>query len=256
MSSAQRASKIFSSYERMNEYRNRNINFSYKAKSYDNWYKTALGALCDKLEKEIIFSLGSVRQGESVLDVGCGTGNYLVDLAERGAWVVGVDSSPNMLEIAESKLGKRGYTFQLRLAEAETLPFGDNTFDLVLSVLSLEFVNSPQDAVSEMFRVIKPGGRLVIGTLNKYSLWALKRKTGRALGLAEHVKATYLSKRHLEHLLFSVGSRDLTWRRAIYFPPINKDVFLNFAPLIEKAGHTLLYPTGAFLAVKAGKPSD
>lgn len=238
----------------MNEYGNRNINFSYKAKSYDNWYKTTLGALCDKLEKEIIFSLGSVEPGESVLDVGCGTGNYLVDLAERGAWVVGVDSSQNMLEIAKSKLSKTGYAFQLQLAEAETLPFGDNTFDLALSVLSLEFVNSPQDAVSEMFRVIRPGGRLVIGTLNKYSLWAFKRTAGRVLGLAEHVKATYLSKRHLEHLLLSAGGRDLAWRRAIYFPPINKAVFLNFASLIEKAGHTLLCPTGAFLAVKASKP--
>ena len=227
--------------------------FDRKAYSYDSWYQTRLGALCDRLEKEAILSLISVREGERVFDVGCGTGIYLLDLARMGAAVTGIDSSPNMIEIAESKLKKAGYAAHLRLGGAQALPFENNTFDAVLSVLLLEFVADPQKVIREMLRVTRPGGRLVIGTLNKYSVWALKRSLSTALGSPRHVKANYFTRRHLGSLLLAEGGRELSWQSAIYFPPIDNHSFLRAAMLLENAGRRLLPLSGAFLAVRAKK---
>jgi len=233
--------------------RNKTISFDAKAKLYDSWYQTPLGALCDTLEKEAIFSLISVRESECVLGVGCGTGVYLLELAQRGAQVAGVDSSPNMIEIAQRKLAGAGYAAHLKLADAEALPFPDDTFDTALSVLLLEFVAAPQKIIREMFRVVKPGGRLVIGTLNRYSVWALRRSLLTALGSSKHVRATYLTRRYLNSLLLAEGGRDLLWRSAIYFPPVDNHFFLRTALFLENIGHRVLPFSGAFLAVRANK---
>src|SRR4030065_1024204 len=93
---------------------------------YDAWYKTSLGALCDKLEKELVFSLIAIKHGDAVLDAGCGTGNYTIELAKRGANVVGVDSSEEMLDRARGKAQKTGTEATFQVANAMNLPFPDS----------------------------------------------------------------------------------------------------------------------------------
>ncbi|MDP6390874.1 MAG: methyltransferase domain-containing protein [Alphaproteobacteria bacterium] len=99
--------------------------------------------------------------GERVLDVGCGTGALLSAMSQifPGLELVGIDPTPEMLAVARSKLGG---SVELVLGAAEDLPFGDSSFDLVISTSMLHYIQRPADALAEMARVLKPGGRLVI----------------------------------------------------------------------------------------------
>ena len=103
------------------------------------------------------------RKGESLLDVGCGPGFYLEELApavEPGGRLAGVDSSEQMVELARRRCAGIP-NVQLEVASAGGLPFADATFDAAISVQVLEFVAELDAALSELHRVLRPGGRLV-----------------------------------------------------------------------------------------------
>ncbi len=96
----------------------------------------------------------------AVLDVGCGTGTLLTRLRRPGAGLAGADLSPKMIEEAKRKLGD---VADLRVADAENLPWESNTFDLVVNALSFHHYPHPVKALSEMRRVLRGGGSLVLG---------------------------------------------------------------------------------------------
>jgi len=98
------------------------------------------------------------RPGDRVLDVACGTGTSTAALAKRGARVVGIDFSPGM--IAEAR--RRHPSLEFVQGDAQALPFGDDEFDVVTVSFGLRNFSEPQVALGEMYRVLKPGGRLVI----------------------------------------------------------------------------------------------
>jgi len=101
--------------------------------------------------------------GERILDIAAGTGTSSAALAKTGAHVIAVDFSPGM--IAEGR--KRNKNIEFIEADATKLPFGDNEFDAVTISFGLRNVNEPKAALAEMYRVLKPGGRLVITEFSK-----------------------------------------------------------------------------------------
>jgi demethylmenaquinone methyltransferase/2-methoxy-6-polyprenyl-1,4-benzoquinol methylase len=103
------------------------------------------------------------KPGERILDIACGTGTSTVPLARSGATVVGIDFSPQM--IAEA--GKKHPKIEFREADAMKLPFGDDEFDAVTISFGLRNVQDPKKALAEMYRVLKPGGRLVVCEFSK-----------------------------------------------------------------------------------------
>lgn len=101
------------------------------------------------------------RPGQRILDLAAGTGASSVSLARSGADVVAADFSPGM--IAEGKRRHRGIPhLSFVEADATALPFADGEFDAVTMSFGLRNVNEPKKALSELLRVTKPGGRLVI----------------------------------------------------------------------------------------------
>ena len=102
----------------------------------------------------------------SVLDVGCGTGTLAVELARRApqASVTGVDGDRSVLDIAEVKAVNQGVEVEFRSAMATALPFAPGTFDRIACSLLLHHLVRRQKvaALEECFRVLRPGGRLVI----------------------------------------------------------------------------------------------
>jgi ubiquinone/menaquinone biosynthesis C-methylase UbiE len=95
-----------------------------------------------------------------VLDIGCGTGRFLAQLAEIAkAW--GVDPSPEMLEVARSRVGSAG----LKLGSAEQLPFKDGWFERATMWLVAHLVDRPR-AFAEAARVLEPGGRFAVATFD------------------------------------------------------------------------------------------
>jgi len=223
--------------------------FDSLAREYDLWYRTPLGALVDALEKEAIFSLADVQIGETALDVGCGTGNYALELARRGARVRGIDSSPRMLEIARWKAQEQGLPVEFMHGFVEKLPFPDRTFDLITCVTVLEFASSPEDAVAEMVRTLKPGGRLVVGVLNAWSLWAVARRMERKETI--YSRAHFFSPLALAALLRPYGN--VAWQTAVFIPPWGVRPKPMAVRVTEFLGRLLLKPFGAFIAARVVK---
>ncbi len=101
------------------------------------------------------------RPGDKVLDAGCGTGALLHALAsrQRKLELAGLDLSPEMLEIARARLGDRA---ELRQGRLEAMPFDDLSFDLVISTSVFHYLRRPGEALAEVWRVLRPGGRILI----------------------------------------------------------------------------------------------
>ena len=98
---------------------------------------------------------------ERVLDLAAGTGTSSVALAKSGAHVVAADFSPGMLEVGRKKHGQNPL-LEFVEADATKLPFADNSFDAVTMSFGLRNVVEPKKALAELYRVTKPGGRIVI----------------------------------------------------------------------------------------------
>lgn len=141
--------------------------FDASAATYDDWCKTELGSFVDQLEKKIVEKLAVPVKGEKALDLGTGTGIYALWLVEKGLAVTGVDVSMGMLE--KAKIKNPHATFIC--SDIHALPFEDETFDLVVCNIALEFVTDPKKVIAEVFRVLKKNGRFVCGFIGKESSW-------------------------------------------------------------------------------------
>jgi len=137
------------------------------AESYDSWYTTSLGRAVDGVERVALLRWATPGPGDRALDVGCGTGHFSLMLAEAGAEVTGCDASKAMLTQARLKHPE----LRWHLADARELPYADASWDLVFSVTMLEFIDEPVRALDEMWRVLRPGGRLVVAVLQANTPW-------------------------------------------------------------------------------------
>jgi ubiquinone/menaquinone biosynthesis C-methylase UbiE len=127
------------------------------AQVYDEFFVPALfGAWAPR-----VVAAAALRPGMRVVDVACGTGVLTLEAAKAtspGGAVVGVDLNPGMLAVARGKSEE----IEWHEGPAEALPFDASTFDATVSQFGLMFFGDPQAGVSEMWRVLRPGGRLVI----------------------------------------------------------------------------------------------
>ncbi|NIN01789.1 MAG: methyltransferase domain-containing protein [candidate division Zixibacteria bacterium] len=136
---------------------------------YDKWASTydedpnPLVALEEPVTLEFI---GDVR-GQRVLDLGCGTGRYCVLLARRGAGVVGIDPSSEMLEQAKRKITP-ACRFELHKGTIDEMDFPDEHFDLIVSGLTFEHLAELESTFGEAVRVLKTGGRMAVSGVHPY----------------------------------------------------------------------------------------
>jgi len=128
------------------------------------------------VRSQMVLSMIAPRADEVVLDAGCGNARDLIQLAASGCKCVGIDFSPNMIEEAKKELATRNIQrVELEVGDLTNLRFCDQTFDKVFASEVLEHVPDYRKAVSEMARVLKPGGTLVVTTPNRHSLYGFDR---------------------------------------------------------------------------------
>ena len=133
------------------------------------------------LGERIVERLG-IRPGERVLDVACGTGNAAIRAAEAGGRVTGLDLTPELFEAGRRLAAEAGVEVEWVEGDAEALPFGDESFDVVVSTLGVMFAPRHEVAARELVRVLRPGGRLALLNWAEDSVIARSfRATGRFL---------------------------------------------------------------------------
>ena len=118
---------------------------------------------------ELIADLGptmvsalDITAGHRVLDVAAGSGNASLPAAETGATVVASDLTPELLEVGRRHADERGLSIEWVEADVEALPFADDEFDVVVSVVGAMFAPHHQQAADEMLRVCRPGGTVAM----------------------------------------------------------------------------------------------
>lgn len=104
----------------------------------------------------------NLQPAERVLDVACGTGNLAIPAAKRGAYVVGQDIAPNLLEQGRAKAKAEGLTIQFDENDAEALPYEDAAFDTVITMFGAMFTPRPDVTAAELTRTCRPGGRIAM----------------------------------------------------------------------------------------------
>jgi ubiquinone/menaquinone biosynthesis C-methylase UbiE len=209
--------------------------------AYDRWFTTPIGSLVKKYEAELILDLLQPKPGEVILDAGCGTGVFTLDILSIGSQVIGLDISLPMLIHARKKLKR--YPFQTVLSNMLNLPFPESSFDKVVSVTAVEFMADAQGAVKELFRVTKRGGFIVLATLNSLSPWAFRRKVEAKGKQTLFEKAIFRSPDELS----SLASMEGVVKTAIHF---QKEEDPERAIVIEQEGQRRNLNTGAFVAVR------
>lgn len=131
-------------------------------------YQSAMKALADKIEKKIKFQ-GKSIQGISVLDIGCFTGEFLVEMRNKGARVYGVELQESAAKIAGKKLGDNIVSADILYSN---LIFSEDQFDIVTLFGVIEHITDPRRLLERVNNFLKPGGLLMIQTPNSHSLLA------------------------------------------------------------------------------------
>src|SRR6185437_9811003 len=128
-------------------------------------------------ERPATLALAGDVTGRRILDAGCGSGPLFAALRDRGAIVTGFDKSAGMLEQARRRLGDDA---DLQVADLSCpLPFRDATFDDVVASLVLHYLEDWGPALTELRRVLVPGGRLIVAVDHPFVIYALERVAGR-----------------------------------------------------------------------------
>lgn len=127
----------------------------------------AIGDYDAMMRKEGLYEVGArlvrrvgVGPGDRVLDVACGTGNATLPAAQAGGRVVGLDLTPELLEVARRRADAAGVAITWAEGDAEDLPFDDGHFDVVVSTFGCMFAPRHEVVAEEIARVLRPGGRL------------------------------------------------------------------------------------------------
>lgn len=177
-----------------------------------------------------VLQLLRARRGDTILDIGCGNARDIISILRASATVVGVDLSQGMIDQARQDLASAGYhDVRLEVGDATRLRFPAESFESILCSEVIEHISNTDQAVSEMHRVLKPGGRLIISTPNRrswygfdrYVLWSriLRRKWN-------HPFDNWRTMRELSSLLERHGFEMVSQRTVCYLPGFLLTYFL------------------------------
>lgn len=201
------------------------------ASRYDRWYDTPEGDAIFRAERDCLLSLYK-RPFAGWLEVGVGTGRF----AHALGIPTGVDPSPNMLALASA----RGIV--THEARAEALSFAPESFDGALMALTLCFVDDAPQALRECRRVLRPGGRLLLGIVPADSPWGGSYEKKAAQGHSVYSHAHFRSMTEVMALVEDAGFMLLDTASTLFWSP---DENLESAPRIEKG----IVPEAGFLAL-------
>lgn len=151
-----------------------------KSKMKTTWSSGDFGKIAEIIQNgadQFIERL-DLKAGEKVLDVACGTGNLAIPASRKGAAVTGIDIAPNLIEQARSRAAAEGLDCKFEEGDAEDMPYADGAFDTVITMFGAMFAPRPDRTASELLRVCRSGGRLVMANWTPSAFVGQMFKTG------------------------------------------------------------------------------
>jgi len=191
--------------------------------------------------------------GLRVADIGCGDGALAVEMARRGADVTGVDPDPAQIAAARSRAEAAGLSIRFLCAPAEALPLPGGSMDRVVAVTALCFMAEPGRALAGMAHILRPGGRLALDELGRWSLWAAIRRLRGWRGHPVWRGARFHDAAALRGLIRAAGLRVVVRRGAVFHPPVGL-LARAVRPLDPILGRITTLGA-AFLGLAAEKPA-
>jgi len=175
------------------------------AQKHARWAKTTSRLVYVPFARKIVESLTPSGRKMTIVDLGTGPGLLSIQLAKLlpQAKIIGVDLSSGMLKVARENADEAGVSnFETRLGRAEEMPVESGSAELVVTQSSLHEWEDPQKGFSEISRVLKPGGRLILKDYNRAWLSIWKR---RLLGIFHHLEMFKFTFEEVADLLREAG---------------------------------------------------
>jgi len=211
-----------------------------------DWYNDLLEKDEDSYQKKVILPnllrLLEIKKGEVIFDLACGQGFFAREFAKLGAKVIGSDISPELIEIA-----KQDKTVQYHVSEAHKLDYILNqSVDKVTIILSLQNIQNVSEVISEVYRILKPSGKLLM-VLNHPTFRIPKKSTWAWDGKTQYRRLDVYLSESLEKIQMHPG--DKPWEKTIsfhrplqfYFKALNKNGFC-VSKLEEWISHKISEP--------------
>jgi ubiquinone/menaquinone biosynthesis C-methylase UbiE len=184
---------------------------------YDRRYSTGKGSqYYARLARQVLECLES---DGLLLDIGCGTGLFLSRYLSLGNEAVGIDLSRGMIARARRRLPESEFL----VGTADALPFRENSFDAVASLLTFSYIQHPEEMVADVYRILRPGGRFALCTLGKNVLtsvvpalyWLGEKMELRKIGVGDFDER-YYTEVEMEDLLEQAGFCRVSVRRCSF----------------------------------------
>ncbi len=207
----------------------------------DRWLETETGRYVFSRQEKLIMDLVSPAAGESLLDVGCKTGNYLRLFQQKKCNLTGLDASAEALKIARNKLGSRCDLIQNTVSD---LPFSDNEFDIVTLINSMQSSDDPQKTIAEAVRVSR--SRVFIGFFNKYSFVGTGQSVRKLFGFPVTSSVRFFTIGEMQSIIHAtMASASVSWGSVICLP----GPLYTFFPEFDKLFPVKKNPLGAFVGM-------
>jgi ubiquinone/menaquinone biosynthesis C-methylase UbiE len=194
-----------------------------------------------------------------LLDIGCGTGLFVEKYMMEGGSAVGIDLSRRMIERARDRCARSDFT----IGTGETIPFSDNTFDAVSSLLVFSYLRDPASMLSEAHRVLKPGGMIAVCTLGKKlvtrgipALYVLSEKMKVRHVVMKDFGERYYDEDEMAGFFYDAGFSDIhtSWCSFAHIDMINP--LFRFARRVEPFVERRLPQLAYNICVTARKPGE
>jgi ubiquinone/menaquinone biosynthesis C-methylase UbiE len=180
--------------------------------------------------------LGSLGTGGLLLDIGCGTGLFLSRYLAYGGVGIGIDLSGGMVARARERLPESEFL----VGTGEALPFRDNTFDAVASLLTFSYIQHPERMIENVYRILRPGGRFALCTLGKNLFtsvvpalyWLGEKMELRKIGVGDFDER-YYTEEEMGYLLEHAGFDGVEVRRCSFAHASLASPFFRIARRVE-----------------------
>ncbi len=210
---------------------------------YDQRWEKAGGEATSKAQQAVVSSFIKDWTGKDVLEVGCGSGRFSVLIAQKTSAAFFLDLTTGMLKVTRKKFASTSKEFRGINASVYNIPLPANSRDAVISINVFNHIDRPQDALREIHRVLKPGGKLLVNFTNLYSYYlpmaVLINNSHKSIG--RDVYSVWSKPGEVKQILNGLGFT-ITETAGNVFVPLNLDkpVIRNIPLALDKVSRNSL----------------